>query len=261
MSDVDNAQMKQQDVYTPSELMIVMAARRLQDGERVLVGVGQPNLAANLAKRLHAPNLVMIYEAGVIDANPARLPLSIGDPTLVTGAVSVHPMLEAFTLYLQRGLVDSGFLGAAQVDKMGNLNSTVIGPYEAPKARLAGSGGACDIATLAGRIIVMTPHQRRRFPERVDFITTPGNGPERAAMQGGGMKLVITDIGILEPDETGELMLSALHEGRTIEEAREATGWALRISPSLSRTEPPTIEEIRTLRALDPEGIYLGKLE
>lgn len=247
--------------YTASELMIAMAARALHDGERVLVGVGQPNLAANLAKRSHAPKLVMVYEAGVIDANPARLPLSIGDPCLVSGAVSVHPMLEAFTLYLQRGLIDTGFLGAAQVDRFGNLNSTVIGEYAHPKARLAGSGGAGDIATLAGRVIVMTPHQKRRFPERVDFVTTPGNGANRRGLPGGGTRLVITDIGILEPDDTGELVLTALHAGRTADEARAQTGWALRVAPDLQRTAPPTADELRVLRDLDPERVYLGGAE
>jgi glutaconate CoA-transferase subunit B len=247
--------------YTASELMIAMASRALRDRERVLVGVGQPNLAANLAKRLHAPGLVMVYEAGVVDANPARLPLSIGDPCLVSGAVSVHPMLEAFTLYLQGGLIDTGFLGAAQVDRYGNLNSTVIGDYAHPKARLAGSGGAGDIATLAGRVIVMTPHQPRRFPERVDFVTTPGNGANREGLPGGGTRLVITDVGILEPDETGELVLTALHEGRGLEEARARTGWDLRAAGEPRRTDPPTEAELATLRALDPDRLYLGGAE
>lgn len=247
--------------FTPSELMVTVAARALRDGERVLVGVGQPNLAANLAKRLHAPGLVMVYEAGVIDANPARLPLSIGDPALVTGAVSVHPMLEAFTLYLQGGLIDTGFLGAAQVDRYGNLNSTVIGGYAKPRARLAGSGGAGDIATLAGRVIVMTPHQKRRFPERVDFVTSPGGGPNREGLPGAGPQLVITDLGILTPDATGELVLTHLHEGRTAHEARDATGWDLSVAERVERTARPTGEELRVLRDLDPSGMYLGKLE
>lgn len=252
--------------YTPSELMVTMAARALREGERVLVGVGQPNLAANLAKRLHAPNLTLIYEAGVTGAQPARLPLSVGDPCLVSGALSVYPMLEAFTLYLQGGLVDVGFLGAAQVDRFGNLNSTVIGDYFRPKVKLAGSGGACDIGLLAGRVIVMLPHSRRRFPEHVDFVTTPGSRfhgrrREELGVPGRGQQTVVTDIGILSPNNEGELVLTGLHDGRTAQEARDQTGWNLEVADGLSRLEPPTHEELAVLRNLDPTRIYLGKGE
>ena len=155
--------------------MIINAARLLRDGDVVFVGVGQPNLACNLAKRTHAPNLVMIYEAGVIGAEPARLPLSIGDPTLVSGALSVVSMYDIFTLYLQRGNVDVGFLGGAQIDRYGNINATIVGTdYEHPKVRLPGSGGAQEIAAWANRCYIMTPHQKRRFPEKVDFLTSAG---------------------------------------------------------------------------------------
>src|SRR6188474_3352808 len=160
--------------YSSAELMIINAARLLRDGDVVFVGVGQPNLACNLAKRTHAPNLVMIYEAGVIGAEPARLPLSIGDPTLVSGALSVVSMYDIFTNYLQRGNVDVGFMGGAQIDKFGNINATVIGPYEKPGVRLPGSGGSQEIAAWAARCYIMTPHQKRRFPERVDFLTSAG---------------------------------------------------------------------------------------
>ena len=250
--------------YSASELMIINAARLLQDGDVVFVGVGQPNLACNLAKRTHAPGLVMIYEAGVIGAEPARLPLSIGDPTLVSGALSVVSMYDIFSLYLQRGNVDVGFMGGAQIDKYGNINATVIGSdYAHPKTRLPGSGGSQEIAAWANRCYLMTPHQKRRFPERVDFMTSAGfmNGRksrEAAGLRGGGMLAVVTDIGMLEPDESGELILTALHPGRTAEEAKTNTGWALRTAPALHTTDPVTGKELSILREeLDPRGIYL----
>ena len=160
--------------YSSAELMIINAARLLRDGDVVFVGVGQPNLACNLAKRTHAPNLVMIYEAGVIGAEPARLPLSIGDPTLVSGSLSVVSMYDIFANYLQRGNVDVGFMGGAQIDKYGNINATVIGGYNHPKVRLPGSGGSQEIAAWANRCYIMTPHQKQRFPEKVDFLTSAG---------------------------------------------------------------------------------------
>lgn len=250
--------------YSSAELMIVNAARLLQDGDTVFVGVGQPNLACNLAKRTHAPNLVMIYEAGVIGAEPARLPLSIGDPTLVSGALSVVSMYDIFTLYLQRGNVDVGFLGGAQIDRFGNINATVIGnDYAHPKVRLPGSGGSQEIAAWANRCYIMTPHQKRRFPEKVDFMTSAGflNGRserEKAGLRGKGPLAVVTDLGILEPDETGELVLTALHPGKTAQEVIDNTGWPLKVTASLRTTEPVTEKELRILREeLDPTGIYL----
>jgi len=244
--------------------MIVNAARMLKNGDVVFVGVGQPNLACNLAKRTHAPNLVMIYEAGVIGAEPARLPLSIGDPTLVTGALSVVSMFDIFSNYLQRGNVDVGFLGGAQIDKYGNINATIIGnDYAQPKVRLPGSGGAQEIAAWANRCYVMTPHQKRRFPEKVDFITSAGyldgkGAREKAGLRGKGPVAVVTDIGVLEPDETGELVLTTLHPGKTVQEALDNTGWALKAAPQLRTTEPVTEKELKILREeLDPQGIYL----
>ena len=249
--------------YNSSELMIINAARMLRDGDVVFVGVGQPNLACNLARRTHAPNLVMIYEAGVIGAQPARLPLSIGDPTLVSGATSVCSMYDIFAFYLQRGNVDVGFLGGAQIDKYGNINATVIGDYDHPKVRLPGSGGSMEIAAWANRCYIMTPHQKRRFPEKVHFRTSAGflNGRaerEAAGLRGAGPQAVVTDLGIMEPDETGELVLTALHPEKTAEQARENTGWDLRVAAQLSITEAPTDEELRILREeLDPERIHL----
>jgi glutaconate CoA-transferase subunit B len=249
--------------FTASELMTVNAARLLRDGDTVFVGVGLPNLACNLARRTHAPGLVMIYEAGVIGARPARLPLSIGDPTLVSGANAVCSMYDIFSLYLQRGNVDVGFLGGAQIDRFGNINATVIGDYEHPKTRLPGSGGSMEIAAWANRCYIITPHQKRRFPEKVDFRTSAGflgGRAEREAsgVRGGGPQAVVTNLGIMEPDETGELVLTALHPGITVDQARENTGWALRTRGTIRITEPPTAEELRILHEeLDPQGIHL----
>ncbi len=249
--------------YSSAELMIVNAARLLKDGDVVFVGVGQPNLACNLAKRTHAPNLVMIYEAGVIGAEPERLPLSIGDPTLVSGALSVVSMYDIFANYLQRGNVDVGFMGGAQIDKYGNINASVIGDYAHPKVRLPGSGGSQEIAAWANRCYIMTPHQKRRFPEKVEFMTSAGfiggkGDRENAGLRGGGMVGVVTDIGMLEPDETGEMTLTALHPGKTAEEAKANTGWNLKVASKVKITEPVTKKELKILHEeLDPTGIYL----
>jgi glutaconate CoA-transferase subunit B len=249
--------------YSPAELMTVNAARLLRDGDVVFVGVGLPNLACNLARRTHAPKLTMIYEAGVVGAQPARLPLSIGDPTLVSGAACVCSMYEIFAFYLQRGLIDVGFLGGAQIDRFGNVNATVIGDYAHPKVRLPGSGGSAEIAAWANRTYLITPHQKRRFPEKCDFVTGAGFLSGRAAraaggVRGGGPQAVVTDLGILEPDEDGELTLTALHPGQTAEQAKANTGWDLKVSPQVRATDPLTAEELRLLREeLDPQGIYL----
>lgn len=249
--------------YSSAELMIINASRLLRDGDVVFVGVGQPNLACNLAKRTHAPNLVMIYEAGVIGAEPARLPLSIGDPTLVSGSLSVVSMYDIFTNYLQRGNVDVGFMGGAQIDRYGNINATTIGDYTHPKVRLPGSGGSQEIAAWANRCYIMTPHQKRRFPERVEFMTSAGfidgkDAREIRGLRGGGMLAVVTDIGILEPDDSGEMTLTALHTGRMAEEAKANTGWDLKVASSLKTTEEVTKKELKILREeLDPTGIYL----
>jgi glutaconate CoA-transferase subunit B len=249
--------------YTSSELLTINAARLLRNGDTVFVGVGLPNLACNLARRTHAPNLLMIYEAGVIGAQPARLPLSIGDPTLVSGALAVCSMYDIFAFYLQRGNVDVGFMGGAQIDRFGNINATVIGDYAHPKVRLPGSGGSMEIAAWANRCYLLTPHSKRRFPAKLDFRTSAGflsGRVERQAanLRGGGMLAVVTDLGIMEPNETGELVLTALHPGATEQQARENTGWELKVADSLRTTLLPDPEELRILREdLDPQGIYL----
>jgi glutaconate CoA-transferase subunit B len=250
-------------LYTSAELMTINSARMLCDGDVVFVGVGLPNLACNLARRTHAPNLYMIYEAGVIGARPNRLPLSIGDPTLVSGAAAVCSMYDIFTLYLQRGNVDVGFLGGAQIDRFCNINATTIGDCTHPKVRLPGSGGSMEIAAWANRCYIMTPHQARRFPEKVDFVTSAGFLSNRAQRQasgvrGGGPQAVVTDLGILEPDNHGEMVLTALHPGVTIEKVKANTGWDLKVAAELKVTQPPGDEECFILRHdLDQEGIYL----
>ncbi len=250
-------------LYNPKELMVVNAARLLKDHDVVFVGVGIPNLACNLARRTHAPNLQMIYEAGVIGAQPSRLPLSIGDPSLVSGSASVCSMYDVFTLYLQRGNVDVGFLGGAQIDQFGNINATVIGDYHHPKVRLPGSGGSMEIAAWANRCYIITPHQKRRFPARVDFHTSigflsGGDARQRTGVRGGGPEAVVTNLGVLAPDQRGELVLTALHPGVTFNQVQENTGWPLKKSADCSVTAPPKPEELRILREeLDPQGIYI----
>ena len=254
------------DAFSKSEMMIVAAARELA-GQRVcFVGVGLPNIAVNLAKRTVAPDLELVYEAGVFGARPARLPLSIGDPTIVTGATAVTSMFELFAFYLQGGLIDVGFLGAAQIDRFGNINTTVIGEYERPKTRLPGSGGACEIAINAREVFVIMRQSTRSFVERIDFRTSPGNlgGAEAAARTrreqgwlGRGPSVVVTDLGIYHFDDDGEMRLDSLHPGATLDEARETIGWELRVAASVGETAPPTDDELRLIRdELDPGGDY-----
>lgn len=248
--------------YTSSELLTINASRLLRDHDVVFVGVGLPNLACNLARRTHAPNLLMIYEAGVIGAKPSRLPLSIGDPTLVSGATSVCSMYDIFANYLQRGYVDVGFMGGAQIDRYCNINATVVGEYNHPKVRLPGSGGSKEIAAWANRCYILTFHQKRRFPEKVDFNTSTGflssrSDRENLGLRGKGPEAVVTDIGVLVPDLNGELILAALHPEKTIEQAMANTGWELKISPDLNVTQAPTSEELTIIRELDPHKIYL----
>jgi glutaconate CoA-transferase subunit B len=239
-------------------MMIVASARQLA-GERVcFVGVGLPNIACNLAQRTVAPDLELVYESGVFGSRPARLPLSIGDPTLATGATAVTSMYELFAYYLQRGLIDVGFLGAAQIDRHGNINTTVIGEYASPKVRLPGSGGACEIAINAGKVFVIARQSRRSFVERIDFRTSPGRDADRTRWLGAGPAVVVTDLGVYRfVDDGSEMSLASLHPGVNLNDLREATGWDLRVSEDLPVTEPPTAEELRLIREdLDPEGVY-----
>ena len=229
--------------------MAAVAARELRDGEVVFVGIGLPNLACNLARRMHAPDLMLIYESGAVGATPSRLPVSIGDPALVTGSLMVCGMADVFQLFLQNGRIEVGFLGGAQVDRHANINTTVIGSYAKPKVRLPGSGGAAEIAIHAQRILIVAKLSPRVFPERVDFLTSPGH---RVAK-------VITDRGILERDaKNGELVLAALYPGVEVAQVQAGVGWPLRARPQLARIEPPSAAELQLLReVLDPKRLYL----
>jgi glutaconate CoA-transferase, subunit B len=236
--------------YTADEMMAVAAARRLRSGAVCFVGIGLPSQAANLARATHAPDCVLIYESGTIGAKPVHLPLSIGDGELAETADAVVSVPEIFSYWLQGGRIDVGFLGAAQIDAHGNLNSTVIGDYDRPKVRLPGAGGAPEIAAWCRETFAMLRQTPRTFVERLDFLTSVGR-PRGSG--GGGVTCVVTDLGLLEPDpETGELVLTELHPDVTVEEAQEATGWELRVAPGLRRGRPPTTEELRALRALKP---------
>ena len=251
------------DGYSKNEIMIAASARTL-GGERIcFVGVGLPNIVCNLAQRTVAPELQLVYEAGVFGARPARLPLSIGDPTLVSGSTAVISMFELFAFYLQAGLIDAAFLGGAQIDRFGNLNTTVIGDYGSPKVRLPGSGGACEIAIHARRILVIMRQAQRSFVERLDFRTSPGHSgdPEHdraRGWSGSGPTSVVTDLGTYGFDEaTGEMTLLTLHPGVTMDDVRSNTGWAPNVSPDLGETPRPTEEELRIIRQeLDPRGTH-----
>jgi len=248
--------------YTKNEMMIAASARTLA-GERIcFVGVGLPNIVCNLAQRTSAPGLQLVYEAGVFGARPARLPLSIGDPTLVSGSTAVTSMFELFAFYLQAGLIDAAFLGGAQIDRFGNLNTTVIGSYASPKVRLPGSGGACEIAIHARRILVIMRQAARSFVERLDFRTSPGHSGDLAhdrsrGWSGSGPTSVVTDLGTYGFDEeTGEMTLLTLHPGVSIDDVRSNTGWDPKVSGELGETPRPSDEELRIIRTeLDPEGV------
>ncbi|HEX4628887.1 MAG TPA: CoA-transferase [Gemmatimonadales bacterium] len=245
-------------------MMAAVAARELRDGEVVFVGIGLPNLACNLARATHAPRLVLIYESGAVGAVPERLPVSIGDPALVTGSLMVCGMADVFQLFLQNGRIEVGFLGGAQVDRYGNINTTVIGRYERPTVRLPGSGGAAEIAIHARRTLIVSQLSPRAFPERVDFVTSPGqraNGRPRKelGLPGAGPLKIITDKAILEAEEpTGEMVLAALYPGVEPRDVQAGVGWELRGRARLQRVDPPAARELRLLReVLDPKGLYL----
>ena len=244
--------------FTASEMMAVAAARRLPDGVVCFVGIGLPSQAANLARATHAPDIVLVYESGTIGAKPRHLPLSIGDGELAETADAVVPVPEIFAYWLQGGRIDVGFLGAAQIDRHANLNTTVIGGYDQPKVRLPGAGGAPEISALCGQTLVMLRHSTRAFVERLDFRTTVGQGDgpgsrERLGLPGGGVSAVVTDLGVLEPDPgTSELQLTAVHPGVEPDQVREATGWQLRVAADLAVSDPPTARELAALRELAP---------
>lgn len=244
--------------WTADEMMTVAAARQLHEGAACFVGIGLPSTAANLARATHAPNLVLVYESGCLGAKPDRLPLSIGDGILADDADAVVSVAEVFNYWLQPGRIDVGFLGAAQLDRFANINTTVIGgTYAQPKVRLPGAGGAPEIAASCREVVIVVRQNLRTFVDRLDFVTSVGygSGPgdrERLGLRGAGPRVVITDIGLLEPDaETRELTLTHLHPGATVEQARAATGWPLAVADEVAATAPPTEEELRVLRRLE----------
>jgi glutaconate CoA-transferase subunit B len=236
--------------------MTIAAARYLPDGAVCFVGIGLPSTAANLARRTHAPNLVLVYESGTLGSKPERLPLSIGDGELADTADSVISVPEVFNYWLQPGRIDIGFLSGAQIDRFANINSTVIGSYESPKVRLPGAGGAPEIAASCGEVVVLLRHSRRAFVERVDFVSSVGfgTGPgcrERWGLRGRGPQVVVTDLAVLRPDSaTCELTLTSLQPGATVDSVRDATGWDLAVADHVEAVPPPTADELAVLRRL-----------
>jgi glutaconate CoA-transferase subunit B len=242
--------------YTPSEMMTVAAARALRNEDICFVGIGQPSAACNLARYTHAPDIVLIYESGTLCTKPTVLPLSIGDGELAETADTVVSVPEMFAYWLQGGRIDLGFLGAAQIDRFANINTTTIGPYDTPKVRLPGAGGAPEIAASCGEVLITLRQGKRAFVETLDFVTSAGhldggNARERLRLPGKGPTAVITDLGILTPDpETRELTLTSLHPGVDVEVAKAATGWPLAVAAQLVTTEAPTARELEVLRDL-----------
>ncbi|MCE7001403.1 CoA-transferase subunit beta [Kibdelosporangium philippinense] len=234
--------------YTTDEMMTVAAARVLRDGASCFVGIGLPSTAANLARATHAPDLVLIYESGCIGAKPDRLPLSIGDGILAETADSLVSVPEIFNYWLQPGRIDVGFLGAAQLDKHGNINTTVIGDYADPKVRLPGAGGAPEIAASCKEVVIIVRQSKRTFIDKLDFVTSVGLG-DRSTFTGSGPQMIITDLGVLRPVDS-EFTLTQIHPGVEVSQAIEATGWELKVSPSLTETPPPTDSELTALRKL-----------
>lgn len=242
--------------HTTDEMMAVAASRRLRDGAVCFVGIGLPSTAANLARLTHAPNTVLIYEAGPIGAKPSVLPLSIGDGELAETAATVVSTSEIFRYYLQGGRIDVGFLGAAQLDRFANINTTVVGPYDKPSVRLPGAGGASEIAASAHEVLIILRQSKRAFVEKVDFVTSAGyldGGDARARLKlpGKGPTAVITDLCVMEPDPTTkELTVVSLHQGVPREQVIKATGWPIRFATDMVETALPSVHELETLRAL-----------
>ncbi len=252
-----------QAVYSKSEIMIAASARLLAGAANCFVGVGLPNIVCNLAQRTVAPQLQLVYESGVYGARPERLPLSIGDPTLVTGSTAVTSMYELFAYHLQAGLIDVAFLGGAQIDRFGNLNTTVIGDYSSPKVRLPGSGGACEIAIHARRILVIMRQAQRSFVDELAFRTSPGHSGDPAhdaarGWSGSGPTAVVTDLGTYTFDPAGgEMTLASMHPGVQLGDVRDNMGWDPKLAADLGVTPEPSSEELRLIREeLDPAGVY-----
>lgn len=252
------------DEASAVEMMVIATAREIEEGEAVFVGMRLPLLAFALAKALHAPHAVGLFECGLVREEVAQAPLrTMADPPNILGAAWAGSMAEVLGL-LAQGQVALGLLGGAQIDRHGNLNTSYIGGYITPEVRLPGSGGASDIASLARRTVLLMPHERRRFVEEVDYITSPGYGTgqgwrEGAGLPRGGPAAVVTTLGVLRFDEAGEMVLASLHPGATVEEVQAHTGWPLKVSPALQATPSASQEELTTLRRLDPDGVWTGQ--
>ncbi len=253
--------------YSPEEMMVVAAARMLDPDDIVFIGIGLPSKAANLARQTHAPKISMIYESGTLDTKPSVLPLSIGDPDLSRTAKAVVSVPEMFNYWLQGGWIRTGFLGAAQIDRFANLNTTVIGDYRAPKVRLPGAGGAPEIASFCFRTLIMLRQNTKSFVSKLDFLTSAGfleggASRDRLMVPGRGPQAVITDLGVLTPDaESKELVLTKVHQGVEVARVVDATGWPLRVASTVDETDPPTDHELEILRELKPsEGAGIAKL-
>ena len=262
-------------------MMTYRASLELGDHDVVFVGIGLPNLACNLARSTHAPHLFMIYESGAIGAVPTRLPVSIGDPALVTDSLSIVSQADIFQSYLQNGLIEVGFLGGAQIDRYGNINTTVIGDYENPKTRLPGSGGACEIAVHSKRLLIIMRMSPKSFVNTCDFVTSPGNlfasktpSPQlrktrkELGLPGGGPTTLITDLGVCEfrsnehggpkVNDENEMILTEIYPGITVEQVRAACGWPLKVASNLKQTLAPEAGVLKLLREkLDPQKLYL----
>jgi glutaconate CoA-transferase, subunit B len=253
--------------YSADEIMTISAARMLKNGAVCFVGIGLPSKAANLARLTHAPDIILIYESGPIGAKPSILPLSIGDGELAITADTTVSTSEIFTFWLQGGHIDVGFLGAAQIDRFANINTTVIGPYHRPAVRLPGAGGAPEIAGSAGEVLIVLRQTLKTFVKQLDFMTSVGHGDggdhrQRIGLTGAGPAAVISDLGILTPDPLSkELTLTNVHPGVTVDEVRAATGWDLKISPDLQITPAPTVNELVVLRELEQRTALAHQLE
>lgn len=251
--------------FNTLELMAVCGSKQIKNGEVVFIGTGLPLIAAMLAKKTHAPRAKIVYEAGFIDSNAKEIALSIADSRLGVGAAGAIGLIETLGLMLQGGHVDLGFVGAAQIDEYGNLNTTYIGPFEKPVVRLPGSGGGNDIVSSAKRIVIIMTHEKRKTVKQLDYLTSPGflNGPgarEKAGLLGGGPSLVVTNLCQMDFDpETKRIRLATVHPGVTVQQVLENTGFDLIVPEKVPATEPPTYEELELLRAIDPKGIYIPR--
>jgi glutaconate CoA-transferase subunit B len=243
--------------YTSTEMMTIAAARALRNDDVCFVGIGLPSAACNVARLTHAPGVTLIYESGTIGTRPSVLPLSIGDGELCETALTTVSVPEMFRYWLQGGRITLGFLGGAQVDRFGNLNSTVIGDYRTPKVRLPGAGGASEIGSSCGRVFIVMRHHPRAFVTRLDFVTTLGHGPtgrerQQLGIATAGPTLLVTDLCTLEPEAgTNEFVVTSLHPGVTCEQVRAANGWPIRFGAALRETEPPVAQELEVLRDLN----------